>query len=213
MKKGMLSLLLCGFVFGFAGCAESQGPDNEVRVNRFMSAILQDGALKPGEGTEWGVNENTFVKEVYGSELVDPESDQFEEMRNSTTPDGNKMITPPLLIKFKDIDASDSATANYYFDAEGNFYAINYGYKFKSEQKDDYEALVKDVLEKITKESDALFLEEGAELPDIATFTSENILNVKWFTADNNQILRIFAIEVQGSLLFAISIYNRPYIV
>lgn len=226
MRRFVLSVALSLAVFALTSCASQ--PNKEISIEHFMRAVLAGGVLQPGEGTQWKVDKNAFIKTAYGSELLNPESKKFQEMRNLTGPDGSAYIKPPLDILFKDIDPSQPASVTYIFDAGNKLSTVAYLYVYDGAQKGQdgqyvynndqmaqYEDALNALLALIEGQGDSLVLEPDSQKPDMAAFDYKNDrLRLRWTTADASQSLEIGANVLETQSLrqpsLSVIISNSP---
>jgi len=196
-------------------CACSSQQNKQIKIDNFMAAILEDSVLQPGTGTSWDTNKDQFVKTVFGSQLLDPESDKFQPLRNLTDSDGNTYIKPPLDILFQDIDGTQPASVTYIFDADGKLNTVAYLYVYDGAQKgqdgqyvyDDaqmaqYEDALNALLALINSQDNALVLLSDSSAPDMSVFDYKNDrLRLTWTTMDASQTLEISATVVDTQSL------------
>lgn len=186
-------------------------PYKDIKIERFVSAILAEGTLIPGEGSVWNTDKETFIKEIYGAELLDPKSDLFQESRNTTMTNGISSVQPLLHVTFEDIDKVSTTNPVYVFDTTEKLYSVNYKYNFETSQKDQYKMVVNRILDMVTLEKNTLVLKKENEIPDMNTFDfTKNKLMLTWFTVEQNQFFRLTSAEFQGHLLLDLTICNKP---
>lgn len=185
-------------------------PNKDIKIEKFMSAILSEGTLFPGEGSTWNVDRKTFTKQVYGAELLDFESSLFQKHRNTTMLNGNSSVLPPLNIVFEDIDKKFTTYPIYVFNADEKLYCINYRYEYSVSQIDQYKFVVNKVFDLVTREDNELISKADSETPDISTFdfVKDDFIFI-WYTAKHNQFLRMTSVEFQGHLFLDITICNQ----
>ena len=231
MKKFTMLLLLC-VLFTMAACnhsevdstspshqsiqdrqhshSECDYPCKDIKIEKFISAIISEGTLIPGENIVWNMDKETFTKEIYGAELLDSESDLFQEHRNATMPDGNSSVQPPLHVIFEDIDKVSATYPIYLFDSENKLYCVNYRYVFEISQKDQYKNIANKILDMLTQEKNTLILQRENEITDMNTFdVTKDKLSLKWFTVDQNQFFKMMSVEFQERLILDLIISNK----
>lgn len=185
-------------------------PVKTIVVENFIQAILLNGVLVPGEGSEWGLDKDTFIKNVYGSELVDSASGYHQEQRTSTNKSGISTIEPPLDIQFKNIDTDYSSIPIYVFDENESLYGINYRYMIDISEEDKLLNITKGFISEISSQNKELILEEG-DVFDVNSFNfKEDKLVLKWATPEEKQFVRIVGVNFQERFILDVFVSNKP---
>lgn len=141
----VLSCLTAGFL---CSCADGGRGGNITKAN-LTKLVMADGHLIPGEGLEWGMSVADFLAGQYGSEVLDPESEKFEQHRMGTMPNGWTYYDPPVTVSLKDYGVT--AEPDCTFDADGKLNAVVYTVNLPEDDSDQFV----EVLNAMCKEADS----------------------------------------------------------
>lgn len=221
MNKFLVIIMLLVLVSGCATNGDSHSQEStsysehyhnrmeskQIVINVFTDAIIENDTLIPGEGTDWGVEKNTFIDNVYGNELLDPNSELFEEYRISTNKSGISTVEPPLEIKLSNIDEELFTNPNYVFNKDNFLYAINYRYIVEAKETEKLKSITSNLISELNATNFKLTM--GDEI-DIDAFNfEEDMLMLKWDTADGTQFIRVSGVNFKDRFILDIFISNQ----
>ena len=128
-KTGILLMFLLLFVL--SGCDGKKNiREKVIKVPEFSSINIIDGKMVPNKDFGWKISVDEFLSKIYGSKVLDPDSETFDEGRYWYSEEqGVTTITPPIVYRIKGTEVDADVT--YVFNEEG-LYRIFYAWNFKN---------------------------------------------------------------------------------
>ena len=128
-KTGILLMFLLLFVL--SGCDGKKNiREKVIKVPEFSSINIIDGKMVPNNDFGWKISVDEFLSKIYGSKVLDPDSETFDEGRYWYSEEqGVTTITPPIVYRIKGTEVDADVT--YVFNEEG-LYRIFYAWNFKN---------------------------------------------------------------------------------
>ena len=113
-----------------SGCGERNVREKIVKVSDFSNINVIDGEIIPNQEFSWKISVDEFLSKIYGSKVLDPDSEAFDEGRYWYSEEqGVTTITPPIVYRIKGTEVDADVT--YVFNEEG-LYRIFYAWNFKN---------------------------------------------------------------------------------
>jgi len=166
-----------------------------------MELIMKDGVLIPGDNLEWLMSKQDFLSNTYRSDVLDPDSDNYEEHRNNEMPNGMISLSPPTVVQIKDLDFT--ATTTYMFDVDEELVTVAYRAQYSSEEIDMYSQLLEDLIQTVNENEQ---LQIGAQtfqnVSDVDLM--ETPITIQWDSLDGETFFRMSSEHFQGHLILGL---------
>lgn len=155
------------------------------------------------ETVQFKLSANDFLQQVPKSELLDPNSPQFEPHRRSAF-EGGYSILPAITFQFTDFDYK--ATPSYGFGMDDLLTWVIYSSSFQNMQQEEYRALLKQILTTIFAQYPTSAV-GGKEYLD--TFETMNLeteaIRVDWLSEDNT-FMRVDSAYLSDTYVLTITV-------
>lgn len=228
MKKKVVCIILVGgLMFGSIACSESktaqmrstdssQNSENDVKEqdasenhnieeqNKILERenltelFFENNKIVPGESLEWYMSKEDFLDSFFGSEILDPASELFEEYRVGEMQNGMLSYTPAVLVNLNAYDIQMDTT--FLFDEEGELIKALYRLVYPASDINTYMIL----LNGLVAEADVIEKLE-AEQVESRDLTEQNILenpvSLKWMCSADACYFQINSVEFQDYML------------
>ena len=166
-----------------------------------MELIMKDGVLILGDNLEWLMSKQDFLSNTYRSDVLDPDSDNYEEHRNNEMPNGMISLSPPTAVQIKDLDFT--ATTTYMFDVDEALVTVAYRAQYSSEEIDMYSQLLEDLIQTVNENEQ---LRIGAQtfqnVSDVDLM--ETPITIQWDSLDGETFFRMSSEHFQGHLILGL---------
>lgn len=176
-KTGILLMFLLLFVL--SGCDGKKNiREKVIKVPEFSSINIIDGKMVPNKDFGWKISVDEFLSKIYGSKVLDPDSETFDEGRYWYSEEqGVTTITPPIVYRIKGTEVDADVT--YVFNEEG-LYRIFYVWDFKNnmEGAQDYATLILEDLN-----ANSYLVPVAYEKPDLLQLNEESLI-YRWELKD-----------------------------
>lgn len=180
------------------GSPAAEDQNTVIEKENLADLIFRDGKAVPGESLEWYMTKDTFLDGMYGSEVLDPDSERFEEYRVSEMQNGMASYNPPVKVTLKTYDVETDPT--FVFDSEGQLIKSMYRITYPASEAETYIAL----LDNLAGEADSME-ELEAEQPDSRDLSEQNVLEnpvtLKWNCKDGSCYFQVNSVQFQDTMI------------
>ena len=177
--------------------------EKDVKVSEFSNINVMDGEIIPNQEFSWKISVDEFLSKIYGSEVLDPDSETFDEGRYwHSEEQGVTTITPPILYRIK--GTAVDADVTYAFNEDGlyvTFYFWNFGGQMEEAQK--CAVLIAEDLN-----TNPYLTPIAYEKPDFSQLTEES-LQYRWEMKDSSdQYIRMAMRQIYEHSTISISVHG-----
>lgn len=172
--------------------------DTAIEKENLSNLIVKDNEIIPGEELDWYMNKDDFFDGLYGSELIDPTSEKFDEYRVGDMPNGMVSYSPPVEVTLKQYGIQMDTT--FVFDTEEQLVKALYRAMFPVSEIDTYIILLNNFVD----EADSISLLE-TESSDLRNLSEQNILEnpltLKWNCKNDSCYFQINSVNFQDTII------------
>ncbi len=165
--KGRISfwLITVSVMVLLYGCGNSnQSEGKREKVSKFTDLLFEDDVFVPNRDFAWNMSKEDFLSKVEGADILDPESETFDEYRYSYSgKTGITTFTP--LITYEIGGISGEAEVAFAFGGEGLFRA-GYVWDFNEGEEDKVKQAVAVLAEDLNANEN--IQENPFEIPDLS---------------------------------------------
>ena len=178
-KTGILLMFLLLFVL--SGCDGKKNiREKVIKVPEFSSINIIDGKMVPNKNFGWKISVDEFLSKIYGSKVLDPDSETFDEGRYwHSEEQGVTTITPPILYRIK--GTAVDADVTYAFNEDG-LYVTFYFWNFEGQMEEAQKCAVL-IAEDLN--TNPYLTPIAYEKPDFSQLTEES-LQYRWEMKDSS---------------------------
>lgn len=208
MKKILTVFAL--FMVLLSGCSQSdKTTEKTIEVPRFTDLVLKEDKLLPNVDLTWNMSIEEFMEDIYGADMLNPESKNFDSYRYSYS-EAQKVTTlePPILYSISDFPKK--AEVGYAFNENG-LYMAGYSWIFKAEETEDARKTAASLLDDLT--ANPYLIRQTAEVPD---FSKDEIGDipyiVTWTLTDSSEQsveLQLLLRKIQNSVAVSVTIIQN----
>lgn len=202
-KRAFVFILIVVCVsFSFVACLpEKQSTETSntiIEKENLTDLILKNGELVPGESLSWYMSVDDFLNGNYGSPVLNPDSEKFQEYRRGEMPNGMISYNPPVIVDFNEYNMQAETT--FVFDENGQLIQSLHRFISADSDIDAYMVLLNTLIE----EADAIQILEPDQSQE-CDFTEQDILDdhiaLKWNNNSDACYFRISSAHFQDTLI------------
>jgi len=170
-----------------------------------MELIMKEEKLIPGENLEWLMSKEKFLQTTYRADVLDPESENYEEHRNNEMPNGMISLLPPTAVQLKDVGLT--ATTTYLFSVDEELVTVVYRAQCSAQEIDKYGQILEDLIQ-IVNENEQLLIEqqtfqnvadneneplviEQKTFQNISDVDLQMLIKIKWTSLDGSTFFQM----------------------
>jgi len=163
-----------------------------------MELIMKEGSLIPGENLEWLMSKEKFLQATYRADVLDPESENYEEHRNNEMPNGMISLSPPTAVQLKDVGLT--ATTTYLFSVDEELVTVVYRAQCSAQEIDKYSILLEDLIQ-MANENAQLIVEKQTFQNIKEVDLIETPTTIQWMNLDGSIFFQLNSAHFEGHLV------------